>query len=73
MSQLVHLVVLVFVRKWFEWLLFLLFEVLLVECVIYTTGHVGFHQMYSAVLWKAIFVCIVIYSILMGTSGHTGQ
>ena len=73
MLQLVHLVVLVFTWRCFEWLLFLLFEVLLVECVIYTTGHVGFCQMYSAIPWKAIIVCIVIYPILVDTSGCTGQ
>ena len=68
----VCLVMLVFTLRCFEWLLFLLFEVL-VECAIYVTGRVGFCRMYSAILSKAIIACIVISFILMVTFGCTGQ
>ena len=50
MLQLVHLVTLVFALECFEQLLFLLFKVLLVECMIFMTGYVGFCQMYSGML-----------------------
>ena len=72
-GQSIRLVILVFTLGCFEWLLFLLFEVLLVECAVYTIGHVGFHQVYSEILWMTIFICVVIYSISMGTFSHTGR
>ena len=51
MLRLLRLVALVFTSSCLELLLFLLFEVILVECAISMTGHTDFH---SVLLWTAV-------------------
>ena len=65
MLWLIHLVALIFdkcVLKCLEWLLFLLFEALLVEWMIYTTDLTGFCCLYSGT-YGSSYYCLNCYVI----------
>ena len=65
MLQLVCLVALVFDKynlKCLDWLLFPFFEVVLVERMIYTTGHCSFHCLYSET-YRNSYYCLDCYVV----------